>query len=75
MTRRGDGPWPMRGATAGLGKLYTVAEATEFLRLSDSTIRRAIRLKRLAAIKVGRAVRLAEADIDAWLNRNRRKPR
>lgn len=58
-----------------LCRLYTIAEIAEALQLSDSTIRRAIRLKHLAAIKVGRIVRLTAADVEAWVNRLRRKTR
>jgi excisionase family DNA binding protein len=63
---------PQPGA---LCRLYTIAEISRALQLSDSTIRRAIRLKHLAAIKVGRVVRLTAADVEAWVERLRRKAR
>jgi excisionase family DNA binding protein len=72
---RGGRPSSPQTTEASLSQLYTVAEVCEATRLSESTIRRAIRLKHLAAVRVGRAVRLAGADVDAWLDRNRKKRR
>lgn len=60
---------------AALRYLYTVAEVVTATGFADSTIRRAIRLKHLVATKVGRGIRLTEADVEAWLDGNERKPR
>lgn len=68
-------PNPGAGPVNGLPRLYGIAETASSLGLSESTIRRAIRLRQLAAIRVGRAVRLAESDVATWLERGRRKPR
>jgi excisionase family DNA binding protein len=67
-----DLPTPSPG---GLRTLHTIAEVCRATQLSESTVRRAIRLKHLGAVRVGRTVRVASADVEAWLERNRRKPR
>ncbi|MBL6081333.1 helix-turn-helix domain-containing protein [Belnapia sp. T18] len=58
-----------------LRQLFTIVEVCRATGFSDSTVRRAIRLRHLAAITVGRSVRLTQVDVDAWLDRNHRKPR
>lgn len=58
-----------------LRRLLTIAEVCEATGFSDSTIRRAVRLRHLAVIKMNRSVRLAREDVDTWLNRNRRNSR
>ena len=64
-------PPPLRG----LERLYTLAEVSEATQLSASTLRRAIRHRQLGAIRVGAAIRISQTDLEAWLGRNRRKPR
>ncbi len=59
----------------GLRRLHTVEEVAETLQLSGSTVRRAIRSGLLATVRVGRSVRLAQADVDAWLDTSRRPAR
>jgi excisionase family DNA binding protein len=58
-----------------LRRLYTIADVRDATSFSDSTIRRAIRLKQLAVIRMGRSIRLTQSDVDAWLDRSRRKAR
>ena len=47
-----------------------VAEAASFARVSHSTLRRAIRRRRLAAYRIGggSAIRLRRDDLDEWLS-------
>jgi excisionase family DNA binding protein len=50
-----------------LGSLLRVHEAAAQLNCSISTIRRLIREKKLPAYRVGRGVRIAEADLERLL--------
>src|SRR5690349_14414401 len=55
--------------------LFTLANVAEITALSPSTLRREIRLKRLAVHRfgtTGSALRVAEDDLAAWLARHRR---
>jgi excisionase family DNA binding protein len=54
-----------------LRRLLTIAEVCEATGFSESTIRRAVRLRHLAVIKMNRSVRLSQEDVDTWLKRNR----
>ena len=47
-----------------IAKLYTVAEVARALRLSEHTIRCWILTHKIVYIKIGRAVRIAESEID-----------
>jgi excisionase family DNA binding protein len=47
-------------------RLLTVPEAAERLRASDRFVRRLIAERRIAVVRVGRHVRLAEADLDEF---------
>lgn len=55
--------------------LLTIAEVSALTRLSATTLRRAIRLRHLGVVRIGRAVRVRQADLEAWLNRNSRHAR
>jgi excisionase family DNA binding protein len=49
-------------------QLLTLQQVSETTALSVTTLRRAIRLRRLPAHRVGRrALRISEADLQAWL--------
>lgn len=50
--------------------LLTVHEAAEQLKVKESTIRTWIRLEKLRAIKFGREWRIAEVDLERFLNEN-----
>jgi len=53
--------------TPGPSRLLKLREAGGQTSLSVATLRRAIRLKQLAAYRIGRrAVRVSEADLQAW---------
>jgi excisionase family DNA binding protein len=54
-----------------IGKFYSIDEVAEFLGVSTRTVRRAIESKELVAHKIGRAVRIAEADLKAFIARHR----
>lgn len=50
--------------------LLTVHEVAEMLKLKESTIRNLIVMKKLRAIKFGREWRVAQRDLEAFLNDN-----
>ncbi len=49
-----------------IGRVYTTAEAAEFIKDDRRVIQRAIRTFRLQAYKVGRGYRIAEKDLLSW---------
>ena len=52
-------------------ELFTVAQAAEYLKVCDKTVRRMIASKELVASKVGRRNwRIRKDDIDAYLKRH-----
>lgn len=55
-------------------KYLTVAEAAEYLNTSDRFVRRLITERRVAFHHVGRHVRFALSDLDAWLAGTRVEP-
>lgn len=50
--------------------LFTVHDAADFLRVRESTVRTLIREKRLRAVKIGKAWRISEKDLLAFLGEN-----
>ena len=61
----------MKGASDPMSSGYlTVQQAAELLQRSAKTIRRAIAAGDLNAFRVGRSIRLREADVRAWLEAN-----
>jgi excisionase family DNA binding protein len=56
-------------------RLLSLTQVAEITALSPSTLRRHIRLKRLAVHRIGGALRIAEPDLAAWLARQRRAAR
>jgi excisionase family DNA binding protein len=55
-------------------RLLSCAEAAERAGVHVETIRRAVRSGALRAVCAGRALRIAAADLDAWLTRNNEPP-
>jgi excisionase family DNA binding protein len=55
-------------------KYLTVRETAEYLNTSERFVRRLIAERRIAFHRVGRHVRLAVADLDAWLAASRVEP-
>ena len=47
--------------------IMTIAQAAEYLKVCDKTVRRLIARKELAASKVGSSWRIQKADIDSYL--------
>lgn len=47
--------------------ILTVAQAAEYLKVCDKTVRRLIAKKELAASKVGKSWRIQKEDIDRYL--------
>lgn len=58
-----------------LPRLLSLVQVADITGLSSSTLRRHIRLKRLAVHRIGNVLRVAEADLTAWLARQRRAAR
>lgn len=53
--------------------LMTIAQAAEYLKVCDKTVRRLISRQELASSKVGRSWRIQKIDIDKYLNETRNK--
>lgn len=52
-------------------ELFTIAQAAQYLKVCDKTVRRLIKTNKLLASKVGdRSWRIRKADIDDYLNHN-----
>lgn len=49
-------------------KLYTIKEVSELVGISESEIIRVVMLKKLLAIRVGKAIRIKEEDLENFLN-------
>jgi len=49
-------------------KLYTINEVSELVGISESEIIRVVMLKKLPAIRVGKAIRIKEEDLEIFLN-------
>lgn len=49
--------------------MLTVHDAADFLRIKESTVRSLIHEKRLRAVKIGKEWRIAESDLERFLNR------
>jgi len=53
--------------------ILTVAQAAEYLKVCEKTVRRLISKQELAASKVGKSWRIQKVDIDNYLNENSNK--
>ena len=52
-------------------EIFTIAQAAEYLKVCDKTVRRLIKSNQLTASKIGnRSWRIRKADIDDYLNNN-----
>ena len=51
----------------------TIAQAAEYLKVCDKTVRRLISRQELAASKVGKSWRIQQSDIDKYLSETRNK--
>lgn len=49
-------------------ELYTIKEVSELVGISESEIIRVVMLKKLPAIRVGKAIRIKEEDLENFLN-------
>lgn len=61
-------------AVAETEKLYTKKEAAKALRLSEITIHRAIKQKKLGAYRFGARVMIGQAHLEAFMHLCERKP-
>jgi excisionase family DNA binding protein len=62
-----DRDQPSSAGAQRLGRLLTVAEASDYLNVSQRFIRRLISERRTPVVRLGRHVRLAQADLDAFI--------
>ncbi len=53
------------------GRLLTVSEVAEELAIHPKTVRRLVACGELAAVKIGAAVRVHPADVDAFVDEHR----
>lgn len=53
--------------------LMTIAQAAEYLKVCDKTVRRLITRQELTASKVGKSWRIQKTDIDKYLSETRNK--
>lgn len=49
-------------------KIYTIREVSELIGISEAEIIRVIMLKKLQAIRIGKAIRIKEDDLEVFLN-------
>jgi len=49
-------------------KLHTISEVAELVGISESEIIRVVMIKKLKAIRVGKAIRIKEEDLEDFLN-------
>jgi excisionase family DNA binding protein len=54
--------------TFSTGRLFTVAEVAEVMRVSNMTVYRLIKSGELPALRVGKGIRIFEADLDQFLS-------
>ena len=54
-------------------KLLTLDEVAEYLRLSIHTLYKMVQQERIPAFKVTNKWRFRKSEIDAWIEKNRRK--
>lgn len=52
-------------------RMLKIKELADLVRVSDSTIRRAIKSRQLRAVKIGRDFRFTPSDIEAWIRSRR----
>lgn len=56
------------------GELFTVEEAAKLLNVSVRFVRRLVAERRIAVVRLGRHVRLAQADLEAFVAAGREEP-
>jgi excisionase family DNA binding protein len=59
---------------ADASKLYTVAQAAERLNTTQRFVRRLIAERRIAFVRLGRHVRIADEDLEAFIGKGRVDP-
>jgi excisionase family DNA binding protein len=57
-----------RGSSFAGGRLLTVGEVAQTMRVSNMTVYRLIKSGQLRAIRVGKNYRIRESDVDAYLS-------
>jgi excisionase family DNA binding protein len=66
----GEGRENMTGRTRPIGKLRTIAELADLWEVSPRTIQRLIKSGALSCRRIGRLVRIADADATDFLDEN-----
>ena len=79
--RKGDEPWrsgaaatPGDGASPARRRPLGLADAADYLNVSERYMRRLVAERRIAYLKLGRLLRFSEADLDAYLEACRVTP-
>jgi excisionase family DNA binding protein len=54
---------------------FTYATAAEYVHVSATTLREAVRAQQLVAVRIGRSVRFTRADLDAYMRMHRVEPK
>jgi excisionase family DNA binding protein len=54
---------------------FTYATAAEYVHVSATTLREAVRDQQLVAVRIGRSVRFTRADLDAYMRMHRVEPK
>jgi excisionase family DNA binding protein len=62
-----------RGKTSGVEGLLDMPQAAKYLATSERHLRRLWQERRITSIKVGRRVRFARLDLDAYIEANRQR--
>jgi excisionase family DNA binding protein len=60
-------------ANNDVDRLLTTKEASEYLGLAEGTIRNKVMRNEIPYLKAGTSLRFRKAEIDLWLERERRK--
>jgi excisionase family DNA binding protein len=55
-------------------ELYTIAQTSQYLKVSEKTVYRLISSKQIIASRVGNAWRIKESDIEEYLKNNNNDP-
>ena len=55
--------------------LFDIAGAADYMCINVRQVRRMVELRQIPVIKIGKHVRIAQADIDQYLQTNRREAR
>jgi excisionase family DNA binding protein len=49
--------------------LLTIRESAHYMKVSEPTVRKAIKTRGLSVVRFGRAVRIDQGSLDAWIRK------